>query len=294
MHAPRMPNSGADITIWSVLRRCAGNVRTAIKSLLRRPPVHREMWPYAVRQTVIAVAVIAAVCLVLLLLTDGPAVRAARHLPPVISWTFEQVTRLGMSGWFLWPLGILFLALAALPAERLTATSQRVLAAIMVRVGFLFLAIAVPGVVVTTAKRLIGRGRPYVDGALDPFLFHPFIWHADFASTPSGHATTVFSVLVAFGALWPRARTALWIYALLILASRVAVLHHFPSDLFLGAIAGTLGALLVRRYFALRRLGFSIGPDGNLHQYPGPSLRRIKVVARELLHARDLRTRGRS
>jgi len=41
--------------------------------------------------------------------------------------------------------------------------------------------------------------------------------------------------------------------------------------------------LLVRRYFALRLLGFSVGPDGALHQFPGPSLRRIKSVARELL-----------
>jgi len=50
-----------------------------------------------------------------------------------------------------------------------------------------------------------------------------------------------------------------------------------------GALVGTVGALMVRRYFALRRLGFSVGPDGALHQYPGPSLKRIKAVARERL-----------
>ena len=50
-----------------------------------------------------------------------------------------------------------------------------------------------------------------------------------------------------------------------------------------GAVVGTVGALLVRNYFALRRLGFSVGPDGTLHQCPGPSRRRIKAVARELL-----------
>jgi undecaprenyl-diphosphatase len=41
--------------------------------------------------------------------------------------------------------------------------------------------------------------------------------------------------------------------------------------------------MMVRRYFALRRLGFSIGPGGEIQQLPGPSLRRIKAVARELL-----------
>ena len=42
---------------------------------------------------------------------------------------------------------------------------------------------------------------------------------------------------------------------------------------------------MVRHYFALRRLGFSIGPGGEVHQLPGPSLRRIKAVARGLLAA---------
>jgi hypothetical protein len=41
--------------------------------------------------------------------------------------------------------------------------------------------------------------------------------------------------------------------------------------------------MMVRRWFALRLLGFSVTPDGALRQFPGPSLRRIKAVARELL-----------
>jgi membrane-associated phospholipid phosphatase len=88
---------------------------------------------------------------------------------------------------------------------------------------------------------------------------------------------------VAFGTLFPRARTALWIYALAIALSRIMLQAHNVTDVFAGAVVGTVGALLVRRWFALRRLGFSIGPDGTLHQWPGPSLRRIKCVARELL-----------
>jgi undecaprenyl-diphosphatase len=90
-------------------------------------------------------------------------------------------------------------------------------------------------------------------------------------------------VLVAFGSLFPRWRTELLIYAALISLSRVAVTAHFPSDVFAGALVGTAGALLVRRYFALRRLAFAIGPDGALHHYPGPSPKRIKSVARALL-----------
>jgi undecaprenyl-diphosphatase len=182
----------------------------------------------------------------------------------------------------LWPLGLLFLALAALPPV-LPRAGQLVVAALMVRVGFLFLAVGVPGLFVTIVKRLIGRARPFVTGSADPYVFSPFIWRADYASLPSGHATTAFSVLVAFGVLWPRARPVLLIYALLIAASRVVVTAHYPSDVAAGALVGIVGALLVRRYFALRRLGFSIGPDGVPQTYPGPSWRRIKSVARGLL-----------
>jgi undecaprenyl-diphosphatase len=284
MGSSRASNGDNELAAPSVARRCADHVRAAVDLLRRPPPVYpRDAWPLTAQQAGMALGVILAVFLVLLVAVDGPAVHAVTRLPRFVIWCFEQITDFGLSGWFLWPLGILFLALAALPAERLTVISQRVLAAVMVRVGFLFLAIGVPGLVVSVVKRMIGRGRPTVEGGLDPFLFHPFVWRADFASMPSGHATTVFSVLIAFGTLWPRARTALWIYALLVVASRIVVLAHFPSDIFVGAVAGAAGALLVRRYFALRRLGFSVDPDGIPHQYPGPSLRRIKVVARELL-----------
>jgi undecaprenyl-diphosphatase len=38
-----------------------------------------------------------------------------------------------------------------------------------------------------------------------------------------------------------------------------------------GALLGTLGALVVRYWFAVRRLGFSIGRDGRIHPRPGPA-----------------------
>jgi undecaprenyl-diphosphatase len=213
---------------------------------------------------------------------DAAAIRGVSHLPRWIISVFDDITDFGKSGWFLWPLGLLFLALAALPPA-LTPISQRVLAAIMVRTGFLFAAIAVPSLFVTIVKRMIGRARPMVGGSLDPTLFIPFEGHAAYAGTPSGHVTTAFAVLVAFGTLWPRARTALLVYALLIAVSRVMVIAHYPSDTFAGAVVGIAGAVLVRRFFAQRGLGFAIEANGTIHQYPGPSLQRIKAVARGLL-----------
>jgi membrane-associated phospholipid phosphatase len=270
-----------DGEVTAALRRCGANVARAF-ALLTRPARRGKPRPIAPRHLAVTAAIAVAVILVCIVLVDGPVARAVLRVPPWTIWPFQQITGFGLSGWFLWPLGILFLALAALPVT-LTAISQRVLAAVMVRVGFLFLAIGVPGLFVAIVKRMIGRARPLATGHIDPFAFAPFIWRADYASLPSGHATTAFSVLVAFGTLWPRARTALLLYALAIAASRIMIVAHYPSDVLAGAIVGTVGALMVRRYFALRGLGFSVGPDGELHQLPGPSLKRIKAVARELL-----------
>ena len=267
----------------SSVRRCAANVMTAL-NLLARPRRNRLLRfdTYSLPMVAITAGVAIAVFLFLAWTLDAAASRGAGRLPEWIIGLFDDITDFGKSGWFLWPLGLLFLGLAALPPV-LTPFSQRVLAALMVRVGFLFTAIALPGLFTTIVKRMIGRARPGVGGSLDPFLFSPFKWEAAYAGMPSGHATTAFAVLVAFGTLWPRARTALLIYALLIAVSRVVVNAHYPTDVFAGALVGIAGAMMVRRYFALRRLGFSIGPGGEVHQLPGPSLRRIKAVARGLL-----------
>ncbi|HET7383128.1 MAG TPA: phosphatase PAP2 family protein [Pseudolabrys sp.] len=264
----------------STLRRCAANVMTALTLLIRPARAHGRF--ISPRQLAIAAGTSVAMLLILIVTIDAAAIRGVRHVPRWIVAFFDDITDYGKSGWFLWPLGLLFIALAALPSA-LTPFSRRVLAAIMVRVGFLFTAIAVPGLFVTIVKRMIGRARPMVGGSLDPYLFSPFAWHPAYAGLPSGHATTAFAVLVAFGTLWPRARTVLLIYALLIAVSRVMVNAHYPSDVFAGALVGIAGAVLVRRYFAQRRLGFAIESDGTIHQYPGPSLRRIKAVARGLL-----------
>ncbi len=266
----------------SALRRCVANVVVAFAIAVRPARIHLpNPWPLTPRQFAIAAGVVVLVFLLVQFMADAASIKAVGHAPRWLVWGFDQITDFGKSGWFLWPLGILFIVLAALPA--LPRVPQLVLTSIMVRVGFLFAAIAVPGLFTNIVKHFFGRARPLVGGSLDPYLFSPLTWPAAYASLPSGHAATVFSALVAFGTFWPRARTVLWIYALLIAVSRVMVTAHYPSDVLAGAVVGVAGAMLVRRYFALRRLAFSVGPDGAVHQYPGPSFKRIKSVARELL-----------
>ena len=87
---------------------------------------------------------------------------------------------------------------------------------------------------------------------------------------------------VALGALFPRARAWFWAYAGIIALSRIVITTHYPSDVIAGAGIGAFGALLVRSWFASRRLGFAIGTDGTIRARPGPSWQRLKRVARRL------------
>ena len=173
---------------------------------------------------------------------DAAASHWARHEPGWIWDAFEKITNFGLSGWFLIPFAAIVLWLAALVSPALSGFAKCAHGARR-PVGFLFLAIGVPGLFVAIVKRLIGRARPYVGGGGhdDPFPTCRSSWRPEYASMPSGHATTAVSAAIAIGAIWPRTRLVMWLYALIIMASRVVVLAHHPSDVIAGALTGAAG-----------------------------------------------------
>jgi membrane-associated phospholipid phosphatase len=259
------------------LRHIERNIRATFATLRRRPR-GPAAWP-SVAQFSIGAVIATAVVVAAMFILDAWSVREALLLPDAVRAAARRFTDLGKGGWFLWPLGILLLALACLDMSARSRFSRGIVAAFAVRLGFVFTAIAIPGLIETVLKRLIGRARPFVRGD-DVWAYVPFSWSPAYASFPSGHATTAFSALVAIGAIFPQARALLWIYAILIALSRVVITAHYPSDVIAGAVMGAAGAFLVRNWFAARRLGLAVGPDGSPHAMPGPSLRRIiKAVA---------------
>ena len=210
---------------------------------------------------------------------DARAVMFARGLPPWLVDTFNEITDYGRSAWFLLPLaGLILLAAAFVPVGGRVA--NLVLVSLVMRLHYLFLAIALPGLAVTVIKGLIGRMRPSESG---PFVYIPWTWRHEYASLPSGHSTTAFAAAVAIATLWPRTRIPLLIFAVVIAVSRVVITAHFVSDVVAAAFVGSFGAIVVRNWFAARALVFLPDPDGAVRVRPGPSWRRIKAVARALI-----------
>lgn len=222
-------------------------------------------------------------------LVDAFAGSAVGALPFWLVSFFAEITDFGRSSWVLIPVGALVVMLAALATPTLDRLSGGTLAALAVRAGFVFVAIGLPALVGSIVKRLIGRVRPSAEAAS---AFEPFSWRPDYASMPSGHAMTAFGALVAIGLIFPRARPFLWVYAITIAVSRIVVSAHFPSDVIAGAAFGAFGVILVREWFASRRLGFFIDREGTVRAFPAPSLARAKraiAVALDQLFHPDVR-----
>jgi membrane-associated phospholipid phosphatase len=269
-----------------VVRRVVMNLITWIWSAISprriRAAQPRPAWARPGRLLLGATAIVLLIAFAMLFL-DAWAITQQRTLGRWVVVTFENITDLGRSGWLLGPLGIIVATLAAISSPALGRMGQGFAASLVARVGYVFVAVGLPGLIVTIVKRLIGRARPYAWETGGPLNFEPFRWSSEFASLPSGHGTTAFATAFAIGALYQRLRLPLWTLAVVIAASRVAVSAHYPSDVLAGALVGALGALVVRNWFAVRRLAFVVAPDRSVRPLPGPSLRRLRAFGRRIV-----------
>jgi undecaprenyl-diphosphatase len=183
------------------------------------------------------------------------------------------LTDFGKDSYVLLSLGAMFFCTLLVAAahepleERLTD--------IIVRLQFIFLAVAVPLLAGELVKWTVGRGRPFVGGAPNPFNFAPFAGTEAHASLPSAHAITAFALAFAVTVVWPRLRGVMIAYALLIAVTRLVLLAHHPSDVVAGATIAIVGAMGVRYWFAARSLGFVVGEGGIIAAAAASSLKGV-------------------
>lgn len=283
--APEAP-AGAALPV-SGLRRLGQGARLLVVSVgaalaylaRRRIGVPLPRLGFAGRWEALALALLAAGLVAAAMILVDPLVPGLRlKLPGWLVTLSERITDLGFSGVVLWPLGIA-LAYALLLTHAGDAATRRIAAAFAARVGFLFLAIAPVGLGVALFKHLLGRARPYaalhLPGPNPEMTFQFLGWKSSFASFPSGHSTTTLAMAVAFAALFPRARGILLALAVPVVATRVVLGSHYPSDVIAGAAIGAGFALWMIRVFAARRLVFRVDSQGGIAPMAGPSARRL-------------------
>jgi membrane-associated phospholipid phosphatase len=255
--------------------------RLAVSQLVREPSHSRRAAAarHLARRTLwlVATGAVLVVALMVWLDVDEIGLMPKRGTPAL--WPVRILTDFGKDTHVLGVLAALML-LIALIVPRLHGMSRGVLISFGTRVQFVFFAVLVPILAGELIKYVVGRGRPFVGGAANAFNFSHFAGTESYASFPSGHAITAVSLAFAVSVLWPRARVALIVYAVLIVASRLVLLAHHPSDVVAGALVGVVGAMAVRYWFAARHLAFTIHRDGRIAALTGPSPGHLKRVAR--------------
>jgi undecaprenyl-diphosphatase len=233
---------------------------------LVRPPSHSLRAQAArrlARQSMLLTGISGACVVALMILLDA---REIVLMPPRGTpglWPVRILTDFGKDTYVLWSLATALLAIA-LASPLLKGTARGRLLRLGTRVQYLLFAVLLSLLFAQIVKWGAGRGRPFVGGKADPFNFVPFTGTEAHFSFPSSHAVTGFALAFAVGAVWPRLRLVMFIYAVAIAGSRLVLLAHHPSDVVAGALIGILCAMAVRYWFAARQLCFSIHDDGHI------------------------------
>lgn len=234
------------------------------------------------RQAVLISLAVMAACAVSYLFFDIPVARFCATMDNRIKEVFGLITRLGMSTPYLVAASAGFVYFKFIKKEPSLAGAA----------AFLFAAVALSGLANDLVKVLVGRSRPGLLLSQGVYGFKPFVRAYDYGSFPSGHANTIAALCyglnilsasllrpsvrhsVPIGQAYPKCRTEcrtegerqkvkskkffpfyfllLTSAALAVMASRVILGAHFPSDVLFGAYLGVLVTELLRRICRLR------------------------------------------
>lgn len=210
------------------------------------PPIRWKTW-----------AAITVVLVVLaMVFRDSALTIAARHQPHWLSVLAENTTDIGKSWWSLTLTGLLFIgAMLILRYAGLAEAARTRLRYVATASAFVFLSVALSGIIGNIVKRIIGRARPPLFDAEGAFHFKWFSGHL-YESFPSGHSTTDGAMAMALAVLFPSIRIPVLILGGFLALTRIMVGAHYLSDVIAGYSFGLWYAYMSALFFA--KHGFSL------------------------------------
>lgn len=170
---------------------------------------------------------------------DRPIAAYCHTLNQRITDIFQWITMLGLSTGYLICSFILFLLFRFY--KRRQDFAKRSL--------FLFLSIALSGIIAIIVKNILARFRPKMFFDENLFGFDFFRIGYEYNSFPSGHAVTVFALATALSLIFSKYRFWFFCYALMVSISRVIINAHYFGDVIAGAYVGVLTVFLLSSFF---------------------------------------------
>jgi undecaprenyl-diphosphatase len=275
-HQEAMPVANDHLSVLGRAARRWGDTRRNVAMSRefagrRRRDLRFRVLPLDWLQVANAAALVASAQALIIIVLDPYVPTWQASLPDLLVEFFQWVTRVGKSDWILVSTALFFLAAILVDARRLQSRKRMRRAIRALAAGYVFLSVAISGIVVNVLKYGVGRARPRLFDQTGSFALDFWPRDASWASFPSGHATTAMALGTALALLFPRLRWMFLCLGFWAAMSRVFVRAHYPSDVLAGCLLGAFTAWLFARVLAQRRLIFGFDDSGNLTRRRGAS-----------------------
>lgn len=199
---------------------------------------------------------VAVFCLISYWLIDRPlALYLKAHVQGDFAGFWRGITHVGRAEYFLVPAGLLWVGFMLASAKAATVEARERWRARVWAPAFLFLSIALSGLISNVMKFSIGRARPRNLFENGQYGVVPFNTEWAMNSFPSGHSQAIWAAMGAMILIFPR-HVLLWVtVAVLVAASRVFITVHYLSDVVAGSWLAVAVTVLLAR--AMDRRGIS-------------------------------------
>jgi membrane-associated phospholipid phosphatase len=158
--------------------------------------------------------------------------------------TLKDISKLGLATFYLICAGVAFVFFRFIRKREIWSN----------RALFVFLSISLSGVLVIIIKFIFGRYRPKMFFEEQLYGFQFFQLKGKLTSFPSGHASTIVALMLSLYLISPKYRVLYFIFGFVVVISRVAVYHHFLTDVIFGSYVAAITTLCLKHFLDKRGL----------------------------------------